>query len=147
MNPTFQIVLIVAILVIMYMLMIRPQKKREKQINEMRSSLKAGDSVTTIGGIKGKILSVKDDSIVLQVGADKVKLEVMRWAISKVEVGDASKSSAAKKSEEKAEEAKPARKPRKLTTKAGAADSEEEAKPARKPRKSSTKDEDSGKTK
>jgi preprotein translocase YajC subunit len=110
----------------MYLLMIRPQRKREKQVNEMRSALKAGDSITTIGGIKGKIVSVKDDSLVIQVGADKVKMEIMRWAISKIdESGSASKSSSAAKkpaakAEEKEEEPKPARKPRKLTAKTDA---------------------------
>jgi preprotein translocase YajC subunit len=120
---------IVLIFVIMYLLMIRPQRKREKQVNEMRSSLNVGDSITTIGGIKGKILTVRDDSLVIQVGADKVKMEVMKWAISKVdEKGTAAKTGAAvKKTEEKKEEEpKPVRKPRKLTAKTDAETAGEE---------------------
>jgi len=68
----------------MYFLLIRPQKKKEKQINAMRSSIKVGDDVITIGGIYGTVSRVKDDSLIIQVGADKTKLEVTRWAISKV---------------------------------------------------------------
>jgi preprotein translocase subunit YajC len=118
-----QIGFIVLIFVVMYLLMIRPQRKREKQINEMRAALKAGDSITTIGGIKGKIVSVKDDSLILQIGSDKLKIEIMRWAISKIdEGGPATKAKEAEKkaAEEKKEEAKPARKPRKLTAKSDA---------------------------
>jgi preprotein translocase YajC subunit len=115
---------IVLIFVIMYLLMIRPQRKREKQVNEMRSALKAGDSITTIGGIKGKVTSVKDDSLILQVGADKIKIEIMRWAVSKVDVAGAAPKAGAKKPAEKAEEKKdepaPVRKPRKLTAKTDA---------------------------
>jgi preprotein translocase YajC subunit len=71
----------------MYFLMIRPQKKREREINTMRNSVKAGDEVITIGGIRGKIVKAreKEDVLTIQVGADKVKFDVMRWAISKVE--------------------------------------------------------------
>jgi len=68
----------------MYFLLIRPQKKREKETNSMRNNLHVGDEVITIGGLKGKIVKTKDDSIVIQVGADKLKFEMMKWSISKV---------------------------------------------------------------
>ena len=64
--------------------MIRPQKKKDKQIQDMRKSLQVGDEIVTIGGICGKIVKTKDESFIIQVGADKVKFEMMRWAVSSV---------------------------------------------------------------
>ncbi len=75
---------LVVLLLVMYFLLIRPQKKREKQVNEMRSNVRVGDEIITIGGICGKIVKTKEESLIIQVGADKVKFEVMRWAVSKV---------------------------------------------------------------
>ena len=75
---------LVLLLLIMYFLLIRPQKKREKQINAMRSAIQVGDEIITIGGICGKVVKTKEETLVIQVGADKTKFEVMRWAISKV---------------------------------------------------------------
>lgn len=75
---------LVLLLVVMYFLLIRPQKKREKEVNAMRSGVQVGDEIITIGGICGKIVKTKDESLVIQVGADKVKFEIMRWAVSKV---------------------------------------------------------------
>lgn len=75
---------LIILIVIMYFLLIRPQKKREKAITAMRNSIKVGDDITTIGGIIGKVVKIKDDVLTIQVGADKTKFEVMRWAISKV---------------------------------------------------------------
>lgn len=70
---------------LMYFLMIRPQNKKNKQLQDLRSSLKSGDDVVTIGGIVGKILTVKDEEVVLEVGAAKTKLTFKKWAISTVE--------------------------------------------------------------
>ncbi len=75
---------LVIILVMMYFLMIRPQNKKDKQIKEMRNALQVGDEIITIGGICGKIVKTKEETIVIQVGADKVKFEMMRWAVSSV---------------------------------------------------------------
>ena len=72
------------LIVLMYFLMIRPQKKKDKQIQDMRRGLQVGDEIVTIGGICGKIVKTKDETIVIQVGADKVKFEMMRWAVSSV---------------------------------------------------------------
>lgn len=72
------------LVVVMYFLMIRPQKKKDKQIKDMRDSLTVGDEIITIGGICGKIVKTKEDSIIIQVGADKVKFEMMRWAVSSI---------------------------------------------------------------
>jgi preprotein translocase subunit YajC len=110
------LIFLVLMIVILYFLMIRPQKKREKQVNSMRSALSVGDQIITIGGICGKIVKTKDESIVVQVGADKVKFEMMRWSVSKV-VNPAER--APEPVEEEPEEEAPKRKmPKRLKTKA-----------------------------
>lgn len=90
---------LVILLLVMYFLLIRPQKKREKEVNAMRSGVQVGDEIITIGGICGKIVKTKDESLVIQVGADKVKFEIMRWAVSKV-VEEGKKTSAKAKPED-----------------------------------------------
>ena len=79
-----QLIILVVFIGAMYFLLIRPQKKKEKTIQQMRNTLQVGDEIITIGGICGKIVKTKEDSIVIQVGADKVKFEMMRWAVSSV---------------------------------------------------------------
>ena len=79
MEALIQFLPLVFLFVIMYFLMIRPQKKKDKQVQEMRRSLSVGDEIVTIGGICGKIVKTKDDTFVIQVGADKTKFEMMRW--------------------------------------------------------------------
>lgn len=74
----------IAILAIFYFMAIRPQKKREKQIMEMRNNLKVGDEVITIGGMHGKVTKVKDDVVTLELGADRTKVEFSKWAIGSV---------------------------------------------------------------
>ncbi|MDR0929773.1 MAG: preprotein translocase subunit YajC [Oscillospiraceae bacterium] len=76
---------LVLIVVVMYFLMIRPQRKKDKKVKEMLSALKVGDRVTTIGGVHGTIMGIKDDTITLGVGADKTKLVFARWAIREVD--------------------------------------------------------------
>ncbi len=80
----FSILILILLFVVMYFLMIRPQKKREKETNAMRAGVQVGDEIVTIGGICAKVVKTKEESIVIQVGADKVKMEVMRWSVSKV---------------------------------------------------------------
>jgi len=82
---TSSLIVMVVFIAAMYFLLIRPQKKKDKQIQAMRSNLQVGDEIITIGGIRGKIVKTKEDSIVVQVGADKVKFEMMRWSVSTVE--------------------------------------------------------------
>ena len=77
-----EIIMIVAMLAIMYFMLIRPENKKKKAAEEMRSSLKVGDQITTIGGIVGTICAVKDRTIVLETGADRVRVEFTKWAIS-----------------------------------------------------------------
>lgn len=78
---------------LMYFLMIRPQQKRQKQWQEMLKSLKAGDRVTTAGGIRGIILSIKDDVIIVRVAPDNLKLEIAKNAIASVTTQDSSSDS------------------------------------------------------
>ncbi|SNS34012.1 preprotein translocase subunit YajC [Anaerovirgula multivorans] len=71
-------------LAIFYFLIIRPQQKREKKTKNMRNSLKVGDKVVTIGGIHGSILKIKDDILTIEIGADKTKLTIAKWAVGNV---------------------------------------------------------------
>ena len=77
-----EIIMIVAMLAIMYFMLIRPENKKKKAAEEMRSSLKVGDQITTIGGIVGTICAVKEKTIVMETGADRVRIEFTKWAIS-----------------------------------------------------------------
>ena len=76
---------IILIFVIFWFMMIRPQRKKDKQVKEMLNNLKAGDRVCTIGGIYGTIVGIKDDHITLSVGRDNMSMVVARWAIRGVE--------------------------------------------------------------
>lgn len=76
------ILLMVGIFAVMYFLMIRPQKKKQKEEQAMRDNLQIGDEVTTIGGIIGKIVTVKDESLIIETGADRNRMKITRWAIS-----------------------------------------------------------------
>ena len=80
-SSTMNIIFIVAIFVIFYFFMIRPQNKKRKQLNEMRESLKKGDAVVTVGGIHGKITEIKDTTVVVSVDAN-TKLKVDKTSIS-----------------------------------------------------------------
>ena len=84
MQILYQLLPLVLLFAVMYFLMIRPQRKKDKQIQDMRRNLQVGDEIVTIGGICGKIVKTKDETIVIQVGADKVKFEMMRWSVSTV---------------------------------------------------------------
>ena len=72
-------------LVLLYFMIYRPQKKQEKKDAAMRAALEIGDQVTTIGGIVGRVVAIKDDTFVLEIGADRVKIRFIKNAISSVE--------------------------------------------------------------
>jgi preprotein translocase subunit YajC len=74
---------------LMYFVMIRPQQKRQKQWQEMLGGIKTGDRVTTAGGIRGVILSIKDDAIIIRVAPDNIKIEVAKSAIASVTTQEA----------------------------------------------------------
>lgn len=75
------IAMTVGLVVVMYFILIRPQRKKEKEQNNMRSALSVGDEINTIGGIVGRIVSIKDDTLTIETGSDRIKLKVKRWAI------------------------------------------------------------------
>jgi len=76
------IFMLVAMIAIFYFLMIRPENKRKKEAEEMRNSLSNGDSITTIGGIVGTVVDVKEDKFVIETSADRVRVEFCKWALS-----------------------------------------------------------------
>ncbi len=76
------IVIMVVMIVVFYFFLIRPENKKKKQLEEMRSQLSVGDDITTIGGIVGKVVAVKDDLIVFETSEDRVRIQVAKWAIS-----------------------------------------------------------------
>ena len=75
------IIMLVAMFAIMYFLMIRPQKKKQKEAQAMRDNIEIGDEITTIGGIVGRVVTVKDDSLIIETGADRNKMKITRWAV------------------------------------------------------------------
>ena len=77
--------ILIVLMIAMFAIMIIPQRRRDKKVKDMLSSLKAGDRVRTIGGIYGTIASIKEDTVMLLVGPDKVKLVFARGAIAQVE--------------------------------------------------------------
>lgn len=80
-NPTTMILMLVAMFAVMYFVMIRPQKKKQKEEQAMRDNIQIGDEITTIGGIMGRVVTVKDDSLIIETGADRSKMKVTRWAV------------------------------------------------------------------
>jgi preprotein translocase subunit YajC len=126
MQNSFSFIILILIFAVMYFVMIRPQRKKQKQIEDMRRNVKAGDRIVTIGGIKGKIVRIGEEDFMLEVGSDKVRMEFMKWAISKVDekgVGAKPQAKPAEKANEKEEAAeepaapKTPKKPRRLGAK------------------------------
>ena len=76
------IIMIVLLFAVFYFFLIRPENKKKKQLQQMRSALQVGDQITTIGGMVGKVVSIKDDMITFETGEGRVRIQVMRWAIS-----------------------------------------------------------------
>lgn len=98
---------LILVFVIMYFFMIRPQKKQERQEAQMRDNLQVGDEVTTIGGIIGRVVSIKDETFTLETSRDRTKMRFLRTAIKSVDVKIADRyaeAEAAKAEEAKAEE-------------------------------------------
>ena len=104
------VIMLVAMLAIFYFLLIRPENKRKKEAETMRSSVKTGDKITTIGGIVGTVVNVKDEKIVIETGADQVRIELAKWAISSNESAAEAAQAAAKKAQEEKAKAKAAKK-------------------------------------
>ncbi|MGN1138003.1 MAG: preprotein translocase subunit YajC [Ruminococcus sp.] len=86
-SPIFMILIYVAIFAALYFFFIRPNSKKKKEEAEMRNSISVGDEVTTIGGIIGRVVAVKDeeDAIVIETGSDRVKMKMKKWCISTID--------------------------------------------------------------
>ena len=104
------VLMLVLMLAIFYFMLIRPENKRKKEAEQMRSSVKTGDKIVTIGGILGTVVSVKDDRIVLETSADQVRIEMAKWAISSNETAAEAAKAEAKKAQEAKAKAKAAKK-------------------------------------
>ena len=104
------IIMLVAMLAIFYFMLIRPENKRKKEAEQMRNSVKTGDKIVTIGGITGTVVNVKDSRIVLETGADQVRIELEKWAISSNETAAENAKAEAKKAQEAKAKAKAAKK-------------------------------------
>jgi preprotein translocase subunit YajC len=104
------IIMLVAMIAVFYFMMIRPENKRKKEAEAMRSAMKVGDKVTTIGGIVGVVVDIKDDKFVIETSADRVRVEFQKWALSTNETGAERAKEEAKKAEEARAKAKAAKK-------------------------------------
>ena len=96
-------VMLVILMAVFLVVMIVPQKKREKKEKQMRENLQVGDGITTIGGIVGRVVSIKDDTILVETGSDRTKIRFNKWAVQTVEkldLGDTAKVSKDDKKEE-----------------------------------------------
>ncbi len=116
-ESTSSILMLVALFALMYFMLIRPQRKKEKQVQEMRANLKPGDEIVTIGGILGKVVRVKDEEVTIQIGADKTKVDVAKWGISSLVYEERVKPSGKTEQSSAAEEKNAGRKMRRLDKK------------------------------
>ena len=102
--------ILIAMLAVMYFIMIRPENKRKKEAEQMRSNVRKGDKITTIGGIIGTVVDVKENNIVIETSADQVRIELAKWAISTNETAAEAKKAEAKKAQEAKAKAKATKK-------------------------------------
>ena len=79
-NPGM-LLMLVGVMVLMYFMTVRPQKKRQKEEQQMRDNIQVGDEITTIGGIMGRVVTTKEDSLIIETGADRNKMKITRWAV------------------------------------------------------------------
>lgn len=80
------LIIIAAMFALMYFTMIRPQKKQEKETAQMRDNLEVGDEITTIGGIIGKIISIKEETCVIETGRERTTMRILKSAVARVDV-------------------------------------------------------------
>ena len=81
-NTLVSLVFMVLIVVVMYFLFIRPQSKKDKAIAKMRSELQVGDNITTTGGIIGRVVSIKEETVVIETGSDRTKIKLLKSSIA-----------------------------------------------------------------
>ena len=83
-SGTSMIIMMIVLFVVMYFFMIRPQKKQEKEIAAMRNSIMVGDEICTNGGIIGRVCSIKEDILTLEINKDRTKMKIYRWAVREI---------------------------------------------------------------
>ena len=84
-DMTYTLIMIIILIAVFYLFMIRPESKRKKQQEEMRSNLRKGDQITTIGGVVGRVVKI-EDNIIIETSEDRVRMEFAKWAVSTVGV-------------------------------------------------------------
>ena len=104
------LMMLAVMVAIFYFMLIRPENKRKKEAEQMRSAVKKGDKITTIGGIVGTVVDVKENNIVIETSADQVRIELAKWALSTNETAAEAAKAEAKKAEEAKAKAKAAKK-------------------------------------
>ena len=104
------VIMLVLMVAVFYFMLIRPENKRKKEAEAMRGAVKTGDKITTIGGVIGTVVNVKEDKIVIETSADQVRIEFAKWAISTNETAAEAKKAEAKKAQEAKAKAKAAKK-------------------------------------
>ncbi len=117
---------ILPMIAFMYFVMIRPENKRKKEAEQMRNNLSVGDRITTIGGIVGVVVNIKDDKFVIETSADQVRIEFCKWALSTNDTADERKKEEMKRLEEEKAKAKAARKAKKESKAETKAEAKEE---------------------
>ena len=105
-DMTTTIIMLVLMIGVFYFLLIRPENKRKKEAEQLRSNLHTGDNITTIGGITGTVVDIKEDRFVIETGADRVRLELMKWALSSNDTAAKNAADQAKKAQEAKAKAK-----------------------------------------
>ena len=117
-GPTM-IIMLVLMFAVMYFMIIRPESKKKKEQEALRNSLHKGDKITTIGGIMGKIVDIKDEKIVIETGEDQVRLELQKWSVMTNNTAEKEKTKRAEEAKAAAQKAKEEKARAKAEKKAG----------------------------
>ena len=104
------VIMLVLMVAVFYFMLIRPENKRKKEAEQMRANVRKGDKITTIGGIIGTVVDLKENSIVIETSADQVRMELAKWSVSANETADAAAKAEAKKAQEAKAKEKAAKK-------------------------------------
>lgn len=119
-SSSTMLILLIGMFAVMYFVVMRPQKKRQKEEQEMRNAVEIGDEITTIGGICGRVVTVKENHLIIETGADRNRMQITRWAIQSNDSANerlAAERAAAKEAAEKAKAEKKAAKGKKKENK------------------------------
>ncbi len=115
----YMLIMLVLFIGIFYFMILRPEKKKKKDAEDLRNSLHKGDKIVTIGGIQGKIVDIKDEKIVIETGEDQVRMELQKWAVMTNETAEKEKTKRAAEAKEAAQKAKEEKAKAKAEKKAG----------------------------